>query len=367
MSSLPNFRLGSLFSRKPGLRIQPAQSPGSLIHIGERRTEQLVISAAEFDADHIEIRELHDFSELPLENDPTKVTWIHVSGLHDIGQIAKLGALYGIHPLILEDILNTNSHSKFEDHDGHIFIVNRMLSFNSANAEVDVQHSALLLLPGNILLTFLEGPTEVFAPIYARLKTGGAGRIRNHGADYLAWAIIDAVVDNYFHVIDGVLDTLNRMEDTLQDDASDVEAGDLFSLKKEVSALHRMVRPVRDIATALQHSDCPVLTPAVRPYLRDLSDHSHQVREAIDELRDSAASLRDFYLTIASNRMNEVMKVLTCFSTVFLPLTFLAGIYGMNFDVLPELHLKWAYFALWALFAVIAAGMFVLFRKKKWL
>lgn len=367
MSFPPQARLHATSRKRLGKGQGPAQSPGSLIHVGERRAAELLISCVVFDADSIDFHESQDLSHCPTNPDPTKVTWIHVSGLHDTECIAKIGELYGIHPLHLEDILNTNSHSKIEDLDDRIFIINRMLTYHGPDTGIDVQHSALLLLPGNLLLTFLEGPSEVFAPVYQRLKSGGTGRIRNHNADYLAWALTDAVVDNYFHVIDGVMDALTRMEDTLQDSPADIEAHDLFSLKKEVSNLHRMVRPARDIATTLHSSDSSVLSPEIRPFLRDLSDHAHQVREAVDDLRDSASSLRDFYLTIASNKMNEVMKVLTCFATIFLPLTFLAGIYGMNFEVIPELKWRWAYPTLWGVFILSAGGMLYYFRRKKWL
>ncbi len=195
----------------------------------------------------------------------------------------------------------------------------------------------------------------------------GNGRIRSAGADYLAWAVLDALVDNYFGVIDALDEAVSHLDDQLQEDAVSIEAAHLYAIRREVTGLHRLVRPLREVANALTRPNSALMTDQSEPFYRDLYDHAIHAIERTEDLRDMTAGLRDFYLSAISNRMNEVMKVLTCFSTIFLPLTFFAGIYGMNFEHMPELGWKWAYPALWIGFVVIAGGMFVLFRRKKWL
>ncbi|MCB1232506.1 MAG: magnesium/cobalt transporter CorA, partial [Verrucomicrobiae bacterium] len=296
-----------------------------------------------------------------------QVSWIHVTGLHDPDKISRLGKAFKIHPLILEDILHTDGRPKIEEQDKYVFVVSKLLYYDSETHVIDVQQFSLLLLPDSSVITFLESPSPVFDPVLERIRTGGGGRIRRFGPDYLTWALLDIVVDHYFKVVDGVEETLDELEDRFEADPNSLETRDLYLLKKEVTALHRLVRPMREIATILNRSDSSLLTTRTLPYFRDLYDHAVHVLEEVETLRDSASSLRDFFLSQVSNRMNEVMKVLTCFATIFLPLTFLAGIYGMNFKYMPELHWRWAYPALWVVFVAAAGGMFWYFRRRRWL
>ena len=345
----------------------PAQPPGTLEHIGEKRVEKFGILVADYDAEEAEFEEFDSVEDSFRFAGTDRVTWIHLTGLHDVEAIRKLGEGFGIHPLILEDILNTTSRPKIEDHDDYLFVVTKLMNFDETSRSVDVQHFSLLLLPDGSVLTFLEAPTPVFDPVRQRIRTGGGGRIRKSGADYLAWALLDAVIDHYFRVIEGVDETIAAIDEKLQVDTDAVEPAELYALKKEVSALHRLVRPIREIATVLLRSDSALMTDYSRPYYRDLYDHALHVLESAEDLRELAGALRDFYLTAVSNRMNEVMKVLTSFATIFMPVTFLAGIYGMNFEVMPELKWPWAYPALIGIFLVIAGVMFVFFRRKKWI
>ncbi len=345
----------------------PGLSPGTLIHTGEKRVDRVIFTATEYDAESAELLATEDVEECLRFADTRQTTWIHVTGLHEPERISRLGKAFKIHPLILEDILNTDGRPKIEELDKYVFVVTKLLYYDADRHAIDVQQLSLLLLPDSSVLTFLEEPNPVFDPVLERIRTGGGGRIRRFGADYLAWALLDIVVDHYFSVVDGVDETLDQLEDQFEDDPDSLQAKDLFHLKKEVAALHRLVRPMREIATVLNRSDSELLTARTRPYFRDLYDHAIHVLEEAETLRDSAASLRDFYLSHASNRMNEIMKVLTCFATIFLPLTFLAGIYGMNFEHMPELHWAWAYPALWVVFLLTAGGMFWYFRRKGWL
>ncbi|MCB1063528.1 MAG: magnesium/cobalt transporter CorA [Verrucomicrobiae bacterium] len=364
-----SFKISELLDRtiSGSTRKAPGQSPGSLIHTGEKRTDQVVFTITEYDEESSECLATEDVSECVRFSDTRQVTWIHVTGLHDPERISELGHAFHIHPLILEDILNTDCRPKIEEFDEYIFVVAKLLYYDNATHTVDVQQLSLILLPDTSVLTFLESPSPVFDPVMERIQSGGGGRIRNSGADYLAWALLDTVVDHYFSVVDGVDLTLDEAEEKFEDDPDSLEASELYQLKKEVSALHRLVRPIRDIATILYRSESALISKSTHPFFRDLYDHAVHVLEQTEDLRENASSLRDFYLSQASNRMNEIMKVLTSFATIFMPLTFLAGIYGMNFKYMPELDWPWAYPALIGVFFVTAAVMFVLFRKKGWL
>lgn len=348
-------------NRKPGL------PPGMLVHIGEKRADRVVFTATEYDADSAELLATDDVGECLRFADTRQVTWIHVTGLHDPERIGELGRAFHIHPLILEDILQTNCRPKIEIFDDYVFVVTKLLYYDAANHSIDVQQFSLLVLPDTSVLTFLEAPSPVFDPVMERIRTGGSGRIRTGGADYLAWALLDTVVDHYFSVVDGVDETLDELEEKFEDDPDELEATELYRMKKEINALHRLVRPIREIATLLYRSDCPLLDRETRPFFRDLYDHAIHVLEQTEDLRENASSLRDFFLSQSSYRMNEVMKVLTCFSTIFLPLTFLVGVYGMNFHHMPELDWPWAYPALWGAFLLTAGGMFWFFRRHRWL
>lgn len=368
--SFLKFKLSDQMDREgPGMAQKtPGLPPGTLIHTGEKRADEVVFTAIEYDAEASELLATEDVEEcLRFADNPGKVSWIHVTGLHEPEKIGQLGKAFKIHPLILEDILNTDCRPKIEEFDKYVFVVTRLLLFDPEKQAIDVQHLSILLLPDSSVLTFLEEPTGAFHPVMERIRTGGGGRIRRFGSDYLLWALLDIVVDHYFNVVDQVEQTIEELEDRFEGDPNSLDAKELYVLKKEVVALHRLLRPMRESATVLNRSDSDLLSTRTQPYFRDLYDHAVHVLEEAETLKDSAASLRDFYLSQASNRMNEIMKVLTCFATIFLPLTFLAGIYGMNFEHMPELHWQWAYPALWVVFVVSAGGMFWYFRKKGWL
>jgi magnesium transporter len=345
----------------------PGQPPGLLVHLGERRTDEVRIVAMEYDDETAESIVSQDVSECLRFADTRQVTWIEVTGLHDPDKIAQLGEAFHIHPLILEDILSTHCRPKIEEFDDYVFVVTKLLNYDEATHTVEVQQFSLLLLPDTSVITFLEAPTNVFDPVRQRIQSGGTGRIRKGGADYLAWALMDTVVDHYFSVVDGVDEAIANFEDRFQDDPNSVTSEELYALKKEVSALYRLVRPIREIATVLHRSDSDLIGEAAQPFFRDLYDHSVHVLEQTEDLRENAAILREFYLSHASNRMNQIMKVLTGFSTIFLPLTFLVGVYGMNFQNMPELSQPWGYPMVWAVCVLIAGGMFWFFRKKDWI
>lgn len=344
-----------------------AQSPGSLVHRGERRTASAHIHLVQYNEANADIKPLESFPEEGISGDDGVVTWLHFTGLHDVNEVARLGTAFGVSNLILEDILHTGSRSKIENHESEIFVVTKLVTINEGKNAIDVQHFSLLLLHGNIVLTFAESPTTAFDPVIERIRTGTGGRIRRFKADYLAWAILDVIVDNYLLVTDQLDEAVIAMDERLQIDATDVAVSELYALKRDINQLQRTVRPIREIAGSLMRDSSSLTTETSLPFFVDLNDHAIQAIEKTEDLRENSSSLREFYLSAMSNRMNEVMKVLTCFSTIFLPLTFIVGIYGMNFENMPELSMRWGYPAVWASFVICAAGMFWIFRRMKWL
>jgi len=336
------------------------------VHFGAKRSEEFSVETTIYNTEVLEESSSLEIPALSADHRDT-VTWHHFSGLHEVEKISALGKQYQIPSLTLEDILNTAARPKIEKRDDSIFVVAKLIAITPESASIDAQQLSIYLLPNQTVLTFLEGPTHVFDPVRERIRTGSGGRIRKLGADYLVWAILDAVIDHYLYVIDRFEETLGQLEDQLEENTVEIESAQIYSLKRDVGRFFRSIRPVREIASSTRRGNSPLLEEETEPYFADLNDHVLEVIESSEDLKERASSLREFYLSKVSNRMNEVMKVLTCFSTIFLPLTFIAGIYGMNFEHMPELGWKWAYPLLWSLFLVVAAGMFWLFRKKNWL
>lgn len=352
----------------PQVEWAPGMPAGTLVHLGEQMADEIHFSVTDYGRETVTEAEPTTVSEIPIQRAAdSKVRWIHIAGLHDVAKIAEVGERFGIPALVLEDILNPSCRPRIEEFIGGIFVLLRLLTDDAEHQQVDLQQVAFVLLENNLLLSFSEVPAAAFEPVRQRVRTGGGGRIRKAGGDYLLWALFDVVVDHYLRVTDAMDEALSSVDEQLQAGPELVSAADISRLKSEVTALFRHIRPCREIASVLNRAVSPLIATTTGPYLRDLNDHAIQVVEAAEDLRETAAALRDFYHTAMSNRMNEVMKVLTCFSTIFLPLTFLAGIYGMNFEYMPELKWQGSYGVLWVVFVLIALGMFWLFRKKRWL
>jgi magnesium transporter len=343
-----------------------AQPPGSLVHFGAKRSDGFSIRSIRYNFESHDINDNDDLPELS-KISPDRVDFYEILGLHEVEKISRVGKAFSLNSLVVEDILNTTARSKIEKRDENIFVICKLLTYDSGSAQVEVQQCSFVLLPDNVLLSFLEAPTGAFDPVLERIRTGLGGRIRKYGADYLLWALLDAVVDNYLYVIDQLDKSIIETEDILEQDPDKTTTTALYNLKRDIGQLYRMIRPIREIAAGLTRSNSDLLTSNSDPFFVDLNDHAVQVIETTEDLRESASALRDFHLSIVSHRMNEVMKVLTCFSTIFLPLTFIAGIYGMNFKWMPELELKWGYPLVWCFFFCGAATMFWLFRKKRWI
>ena len=343
---------------------EPGLAPGAMVHVGEKRTDETTFEIIQWDAENVDRHTASSAEEAKSFVDDSKVTWLRITGLHEVEKISELRTVFGVHPLLLEDVLNTAGRAKIEESDDSIFVVLKLIREDPDSGHVDVQQFAALLMP-NLVITFQEAEAGLFEPLERRIDHG-RGRIRKAGADYLLWAVLDVIIDNYFVVQDSIDDKIGQLDERLQEDAASVDAAVLYATKKEITELHRLVRPVREMIFHFQRSESQLLTEQSEPFYRDLYDHAIHVIEATEDLRELGSSLRDFYMAAVGHRMNEVMKVLTIFATLFMPITFLAGIYGMNFEHMPELKWPWGYGAVWGLFVLLTVTMIVYFKKKRW-
>lgn len=346
-------------SRKTGL------PPGSLIHIGERKTERTRIAIIDYDEKNFEQKKAKTVEECFPFKDKATVTWINVDGVHDSDIIGKMGEHFGVHPLILEDIMNTAQRPKMEDMGDYIFIVVRMISFEAKKKGV-LSEQVSLIVGSNFVISFQEGEGDVFDPIRERIRSD-KGRLRKMGPDYLAYALIDAIVDNYFLVLEKLGEQVEFLEEELVIDPGRKTIEVLHTLKREMIYLRKSVWPLREVISGVARSGSPLIKESTGIFLRDVYDHTIQVIDTIETYRDMLSGMLDIYLSSVSNRMNEIMKVLTIIATIFIPLTFIAGLYGMNFQYMPELRWRWGYFATLAWMAVVGVFMLIYFRRKKWL
>ena len=339
--------------------------PGTLVHVGPLRMEKSQITLIEYDAERFQERRLERVEDCFHCKDSAGVSWINVDGIHDVKLVETLGRHFGIHPLTMEDILNTSQRPKFEEFDGYLFLVLKMLYIDSERQQVGAEQVSLILTD-HCVLSFQEREGDVFGPVRARMRTG-KGQIRHLGADYLAYSLMDAVVDSCFAILENLGDRVEEMEDALVRTPGPEIVRRIHRLKHEALLMRHSVWPLREVLGALARVESALIRPATRPYLRDAYDHTIQVVDTIESLRDMIGSLMDLYLSSLSNRMNEVMKVLTIIATVFIPLTFIAGVYGMNFRHMPELREPWGYPAVLALMLAVALAMLYFFRRKKWI
>lgn len=346
-------------SKKSGL------PPGTLVHIGEKKSGETRIAVINYDEESFQEIKLNTIEEcFSFKNKPT-TTWIDVEGIHNIEVVQKLGECYGFHPLVLEDILNTDQRPKVEDYDGYLYIVLKMLHNGKGTTVVPEQIS--LILGKNFVISFQEGiEGDVFNPIRERIRTA-KGRIRSMGADYLAYSLIDAIVDNYFIAIEQMGEKIENLEEELITNPTAKTSHKIHELKREMIFLRKAVWPLREVINILERGESSLIKDATKIYLRDVYDHTIQVIDTIETSRDMLSGMLDIYLSSVSNRMNEVMKFLTIIGTIFLPLTFVVGIYGMNFEYMPELKWRWGYFAVLGIMSAIGVFMVFYFRKKKWL
>lgn len=339
--------------------------PESLVHVGERKSEQAEITVVDYDPHHLVERVVHSVDECrPFRDTPT-VTWINVAGIHDIEVLRALGDCYRIHPLVMEDILNTHERPKLEEFDSYLFVVLKSLTVDRETLQIQAEQISLIVGP-NFVISFEEAPAGVFAAVRDRIRNE-RGRIRQGGPDYLAYCLLDAIVDNYFLVLDELAEEIEEVEDELLSNPSREMLHRVHRLKRELIFLRKSVWPLREVLAVLERADTGLIRAPTVIYLRDVYDHTIQIVDTIESLRDIVSGMHDTYLSSVSNRLNEVMKVLTIWATIFIPLTFLVGVYGMNFRYFPELEWRWSYPVLWLFMLSAAFSMLAFFRRRRWL
>ena len=339
--------------------------PGTLVHVGERKTEEVRITFMDYDEHDFQEKQVSNIEDcFPFKNTST-VTWINIDGLHNTEIIEKLGREFELHPLILEDILNTGQRPKFEDVDNYVFTVLNMLSYDEPNQTTQAEQVSLVL-GANFVISFQESIGDVFEQIRDRIRNS-KGRIRKMGSDYLTYALLDAIVDNYFLILEKFGEKIEYMEEGLVSEPTEKTLQQIHAIKREMVFLRKSVWPLRELINSLVRSESKLIKESTGIYLRDVYDHTIQVIDTVETFRDMVSGMLDIYLSSISNRMNAVMKVLTIIATIFIPLTFVAGIYGMNFKYMPELDCKWGYPIVLIVMAVAGGAMLIYFKRKKWL
>ena len=340
-------------------------SPGTLVHVGDRRVDKAKITVIDYDAETVTEKEVEAIDECFRFRETSSVTWINVDGIHDPAVIESLGTYFGIHSLILEDIMNTSQRPKFEDLGDYAYIVLKMIEYPPQKAEITIEQMSVVL-GKNFVLSFQERPGDTFEPVRDRIRKG-KGRIRKQGADYLAYALLDAIVDDYFVVLEQLGEQIEGLEDELISDPRKAILNKIHGLKREMIFLRKSVWPLREVVSRMERAESSLIRKTTGIFLRDVYDHTIQVIDNVETFRDMLSGMLDMYLSSVSNRMNEVMKFLTIIGTIFIPLTFLAGVYGMNFKVMPELGWRGGYFILWGVMIAIGVSLIFYFRRKKWL
>ena len=345
--------------------------PGTLVHVGTKKTEKARITVIDYDEGNFEEKELKHIKDCFPYKDKSTVTWINIDGIHQIDIIEKIGKHFNLHPLVLEDIVNTGQRPKMEDFDSYLFLVFKMLYRQAEEKEAKSEQVSFIVGP-QFVVSFQEKESDVFNPVRERIRSG-KGRIRKMGSDYLAHALIDAIIDNYFLVLEKLGEEMEELEKELASNPNPQTIQEINRLKGEMLFLRKSIWPLREVINGLQRGESALIKESTAIYLRDVYDHTIQIIDTIETFRDLLSGMHDTYLSSLSNRMNEVMKVLTIIATTFIPLTFIAGIYGMNFNPeaspwnMPELNWDFGYLVAIGVMVISALGMLFYFKRKKWL
>jgi len=346
-------------SKKKGL------APGALVYVGEKRVEKARIIVLDYDKEHILEKEVENVEECFPYKETSTVTWININGVHDVEILERIGKHFDIHPLVLEDILNTEQRPKMEDFDDYVFVVLKMIRFDENKNQIDSEQVSLIVGP-NFVISFQEHEGDIFDPIRDRIRKG-KGRIRRMASDYLAYALVDGVVDHYFVLLEKLGDALETIQQELMAVPKTETLQSIYELRRETILLRKSIWPVREVVSGLERGESSLFSESTRPFLRDLYDHTIQVVDTVETVRDMLSGMLELYLSGVSNRMNEVMKVLTIIATIFIPVTFVAGIYGMNFENMPELRSPLGYPITVLVMFGMGISMLVYFRKRGWL
>ncbi len=352
------------FLKKQDVNI--GMAPGSLVFVGTKKTEKVHIHLIDYDADTINEEDLSAISKAQefLKTTDT-VTWINVYGIHDAEAIKDIGTAFDLHPLILEDIMNSGQRPKLEEYDNCLFVVLKMLRYDPEEEQI-LSEQVSMVLSDKYLLTFQESPGDVFDQIRDRIRKQ-KGRIRGMGNDYLAYSLLDTIVDNYLSIVERLGENIEDMEEEVVAGTDSDVIGKINTIQRELNYLRKSIRPTREAILRLNKLESDLIADSTVPFLKDLLDLITQANEIVDTYRDMLSDYLTTYISVVSNKMNDIMKVLTIFAAIFIPLTFIAGIYGTNFDYLPELHYKYSYFIFWGVLIVIGLSMLAYFKKREWL
>ncbi|MFC1462857.1 magnesium/cobalt transporter CorA [Verrucomicrobiota bacterium] len=339
--------------------------PGTLSYVGEAPEEQATIMLMDYDKDGVREKELSDVEECRAYLDKEGVTWINVVGLHDEKTLTGIGDLFGLHPLVLEDIAHTGQRPKTEDHGDHIFVIFKILRPAPKDGVIAVEQVSMVI-GRHYVLSFKERKGDMFGAIRDRIRDG-RGRIRGEGTDYLAYALLDAVVDHYFVVLEDMGDRIEALQEKVLSDPDPKILRMLHRMRSRAVLARKSIWPLREAVNELANSESDLMVKTTAPYLKDVHEHVIQAIDILESLRDMLSAAFDIHLATASNRMNEIMKVLTLIATIFIPLTFIAGIYGMNFEYMPELKWRCGYLGAWLVMIIIGLGLWSFFKRQKWL
>lgn len=352
-----------------GLSKKTGLPPGSLLHIGNNYNEAVTLQVLDYDAEDFREHDVRAVEELVAYRVSPTITWISVYGLNDVSMIERIGHIFGIHPLVLEDILDTNHRPKLEDYGDYLYIVLKSLNVaqnkGAAGSDLAIEQVSLIL-GSNYIISFQENRQDLFNVIRERIKAG-KGRIRREGADYLAYSLIDTIVDHYYVVLESLGEIIEDLEEALVLEPGRDALQEVHILKQKMLFFRKAMWPLREVVGALARGESPLIHEATLLYVRDVYDHTIQAIDTLETYRDIVSGMLDIYLSSISNRMNQIMKVLTIISTIFMPLTFITGVYGMNFAYMPGLDREWGYLAVFAVMLAVGLGMVGFFRTRKWL
>lgn len=339
--------------------------PGTLLHIGKKKTDTIKLTVIDYDKNNLTESELKNPEDcFPFKNTQT-ISWINIDGLHNTDFIATIGNHFELHHLLIEDILNTRHRPKVEEFDNYIFLTLKMLGISKSGESV-VAEQVSFVLGENWVLSFQEQQGDIFDALRQRLRDN-KGTIRQQGADYLLYRLIDTVVDNYFFVTEHLSESIDRLEEEVLKSPDPPSLRQIQKMKRLITNLRKSTLPLREAIFSLEKNENNLIKDSTRRYLRDVYEHIFHINDSFESQRDMLASIMDLYLSGVSNRMNEVMKILTIIATIFIPLTFIAGLYGMNFDNMPELHWKYGYFFILIMMLIVFVIMLLYFKRKKWL
>ncbi|MBI2335666.1 MAG: magnesium/cobalt transporter CorA [Deltaproteobacteria bacterium] len=345
------------YSQKSGL------PPGSLIHVGERKTDEVSLQIFQFNEGELHEQEFKELKGLPSSTRENYITWVNMNGLHQVDFIKNIGEAYGLHPLLLEDILHTNQRPKIEEFGDYIYVV--LSSFKDIGKVLEAEQISLILGNGYVL-SFQEKAGDEFDRIRDRIRKNNI-KIRKLKADYLFYNLLDSIVDQYFIVLEDLHEKIDQIQQEVLTQPEDTLSQDIHEYRQDIFTFRRAVWPLLQVIERLQKSDSTLIATPTRVYLRDVHDHLLQISDGIETMAEMLTAIIDTYFSFMNRKMNEVIKILTLFTALFMPLTFIVGVYGMNFKNMPELNWPWGYFGIWGIILAVAGGMFIYFRRKKWL